>query len=105
MGVEYYIALEERSPDLTERLKRLRDQDQQPNPTRLMDPFYFIGTSAATKPRPTFTLHVERSFLEEANPDTKLYGIGDSRGIESIGGLLDHLSRFDINVIEQSPYN
>ena len=99
MTVEYYVALEERSQNLTAKLARVRG-DQKPNPTRLTDPFYMVGTRAATMPQQTFTLGVERFFLEEVDPHTKLYALGNSRGIDSVADLLTYLSRSDITVRE-----
>lgn len=107
MAVEYYFAVEERSSELTARLAEVREKTTL-DPTRLMNPFYLVGTRAATNRLPTsieevrqfapgelgqtFTLGVEQSFLEKLGRDIKLSAPGDSRGdIGTIGDLLTYL--------------
>lgn len=109
MAVEYYFAVEERTPELTARLTEVREDKTTPDQTRLMNPFYLVGTRAATSRVPTsmgevqqfasgglgqtFTLGVQPSFLEKLDRDIKLSAPGDSRGdIGTIGDLLTYLS-------------
>lgn len=98
MGIEFYIAMESRTPIVIEGLREIRESDPS-NLDRVnsrYDSLYQIGNKSGRN----FTLLVPQSFLKSLGGEIKLDATGDSKEINNLDDLRKYLLQKEVKVTE-----